>query len=77
MPKFNSLKKGEVEHLHDDSLLAIKWHDKREVHMLTTINKNGLGPTKKKDHHTNEIIEKPLAVLDYNANMGGVDKSDM
>lgn len=77
MPTFNALKKSEVEHLHDGCLLAIKWHDKRDVHMLTTINKDGLGPTKKKDHHTNATIEKPLAVIDYNANMGGVDKSDM
>lgn len=77
MPKFKKSKQGDVEHLHGGSLLAIKWHDKREVHMLTTINKIGLGPTKKKDHRTNAIIEKPLAVIDYNANMGGVDKSDM
>lgn len=77
MPKFNNLAKGEVEELHEGSLLAIKWHDKRDVHMLTTINKDGVGPTKKKDPLTNATIEKPLAVLDYNANMGGVDKSDM
>lgn len=32
---------------------------------------------KKKDHRTGTTIEKPLAVLDYNAYMGGVDKSDM
>lgn len=76
-PKFKKLKRGEIDHLHQGSLLAIKWHDKREVHMLTSINKDGMAPTKKKNHLTNEIVEKPLAVIDYNANMGGVDKSDM
>lgn len=77
MPKFKNVEKGQVEHLHEGSLLAIKWHDKRDVHMLTTINKDGVGPAKKKDPLTKQTIFKPLAVLDYNANMGGVDKSDM
>lgn len=77
MPTFAKTKPGDLQHLHRGNLLAVKWHDKREVHMLTTINRSGLGQTKKKDHRTGAIIEKPLAIIDYNANMGGVDKSDM
>lgn len=57
--------------------MAIKWQDKREVHMLTSIHKDGLGSTKKVDHRTGDIIKKPLAIIDYNAYMGAVDKSDM
>lgn len=51
-------------------MLAIKWQDKRDVHMLTTIDKDGCGLSKKKNFETGEIIKKPLAVLSYNANMG-------
>lgn len=77
MTTFAKTKPGDLEHLHRGTLLAVKWHDKREVHMLTTINRSDLGQTKKKDHRTGTIIENPLAIIDYNANMGGVDKSDM
>lgn len=51
MPKFKKSKPGDVEHLHGGSLLAIKWHDKREVHMLTTINKDGMGSEKERPPH--------------------------
>ncbi len=77
MPEFDDLEKGEITHLHKDNLLAFKWQDKRDVHMLTTLHEPGFGPTKKKNFKTDETIWKPLAIIDYNANMGPIDKSDM
>ncbi|KAJ8927974.1 hypothetical protein NQ314_019500 [Rhamnusium bicolor] len=57
------------------NILATKWLDKREVRMLSTI-------------HTDEMIvcgktlqgedkRKPLCILNYNENMGAIDKTDM
>jgi hypothetical protein len=45
------------------------------VHVLTTKNRNTVGPTKKKDAN-GDFIKKPTCVLDYNKEMGGVDKVD-
>lgn len=77
MPQFDNLEKGEIIHLHKDNLMAFKWQDKRDVHMLTTLHEPGFAATKKKNYKTDENIWKPLAIIDYNANMGPIDKSDM
>lgn len=77
MPQFEKLEKGEIIHLHNDNLMALKWQDKRDVHMLTTLHEPGFAPTKKKNYKNNENIWKPLGIIDYNANMGPIDKSDM
>lgn len=77
LPKFKSLRKNDAEYLHTGNLLATKWKDKRDVHMLTSIQKDGMCSTGKLHHETKEAIKKPLSVIAYNANMGSVDKSDM
>lgn len=71
------LEKGQVEFMSTDKLLAIKWKDKREVRMLTTLHKNSMKPTGKIDRSTKEEIQKPECILDYNEHMGSVDKSDL
>lgn len=76
-PKFGALKKDEAVFVHTENLLATKWKDKRDVHMLTSIQKDGWGATGKQHHTTKELIKKPLSVIAYNSNMGSVDKSDM
>lgn len=55
----------------------MKWRDKRDVHMLSTIHVPDMIPTNKIDHTTNKPIAKPICIKDYNENMGLVDKSDM
>lgn len=44
MPKFSSekMKRGEVKALHSDSLMAVKWHDRRDVIMLTNIHPHAM-----------------------------------
>lgn len=71
------LLRGESVHLHTRSLLALKWHDKREVHMLSTIHTPEQIATGKIDHKTGREILKPRCIIDYNNNMGGVDQVDM
>lgn len=59
-----------------ENLLAIKYHDKRDVHMLSTIHEAKLVVTDKINRRTNEPIMKPAAIIDYIQKMGGVDLSD-
>ncbi|XP_066965648.1 piggyBac transposable element-derived protein 4-like [Macrobrachium rosenbergii] len=78
MPKFQGkLQKGEQQSFVSNDVLCVKWHDKRDVIMCTTINSNEMVDSGKKDHVTNEAKLKPAAVTDYNINMRMVDKSDM
>jgi hypothetical protein len=77
MPKFSKLKRGQIESKHRGPLLALKWCDKRDVHMLTTLHDDLMTQTSKINHKTGEPVIKPQCVLDYNKSMGIVDKADM
>ena len=59
--------------------LLTKWHDKRDVNILST-NINPLTPPvlKQRCKKNGEIVEveKPYCVEQYNQHMGGVDHSD-
>lgn len=57
-------------------ILAVKWNDKRAVHLLTTIHKGEVVETGKVHHRTQKPIMKPDLVTDYTQNMRLVDKSD-
>lgn len=77
MPKLVSkLNRGEIEVAHTDSWLAIKWMDKKEVYMITTVHEVGYASTGKKHWSTNKDIIKPICIVDYNKNMGGIDNID-
>lgn len=70
------LKKGEVVSARSGSLLALKWKDKRDVRMLSTLNTAEVTDTGKVDRRTQQPIRKPEVVQEYNKHMGGVDLSD-
>ena len=70
------LKKGEVEAKYTTKIMALRWLDRREVCMLSTLHSNELKNTDKKDKQ-NIPIQKPTCVIQYNRNMGAVDRSDM
>ncbi|XP_068098218.1 piggyBac transposable element-derived protein 4-like [Hyperolius riggenbachi] len=63
------LEKGETENLRSEEMLLVKYKDKREVYVLSTL-------------HTPAIItrsdgqQKPECIHDYNQYMGGVDRND-
>ena len=48
----------------DDSMLVIKWSDKREVTVLTTIHQAGFVGVERRNRHApggRENVEKPIA----------------
>ena len=72
-PLTAKLKRGESQYAHTNILLALKWQDKREVHILSTAYTN----SNKTDRQTRERIRKPICIVDYTNNMGAVDNVDM
>lgn len=71
------LEPGETKTKAYGPVMLVYWQDKRLVHILTTLHENKVVPTGKTDPKTNAAIQKPLAVTEYNLNMGAVDKVDM
>ena len=61
--------------LRCDELLALKFKDKKDVHMLSTMHNSACTTVnvRSKNHRT---MDKPHYILSYNRKIGGVDKSD-
>lgn len=77
MPKLEDPKKsGEVRTAHTEKIMVMCWKDKRVVSMLSTLHTANMLPTKKVMRDGTAIV-KPACVIDYNQNMGSVDKIDM
>ena len=71
------LQQGGQSVLHTANMLALKWHGKRDVYMLSTVHESSMVSTGKTNSLTDEEIMKPLCVKEYNQNKGAVDKSCM
>ena len=65
---------GAVKAWQRGKMMVLKWKDKKDVHMISTVHSAGTSSVKVK-WNDNSVI-KPTAVLDYNKLMGGVDRSD-
>lgn len=76
-PSFGKVNKNEIEFKYTTHMMAFKWHDRRDVHFLSTFHSNTMKDTENIDYKTNTPIIKPEAIIDYNHNMGSVDKTDM
>ncbi|KAL0147154.1 hypothetical protein M9458_057678, partial [Cirrhinus mrigala] len=64
----------------DDGILALRWKDNRVVTLLST--DMGMEPISSvyrycSDTKKKETVNCPAVIKSYNANMGGIDKSDM
>lgn len=70
--KVSKLKQGEGIYRRMGNLLAIKFHDKRDTHMLSTFHEAKIVVTDKLTKN-NEPVLKPNLVVDYCKHMGGVD----
>lgn len=71
------LKKGEVCGKEKNKIKIIKWQDKRQVLMLTTIpSHNETLVNSGKKTKSGEPLKKPGCVIDYNKAKKGVDISD-
>ena len=68
-------RKGDCVFRRDGPLLCLKWWEKKDVLMLSTIHEAIFVETGKVDRVGNKI-EKPEAVYYYCSRMGGVDLSD-
>jgi hypothetical protein len=73
-PRFRSkkLKKGEVAAFQRGKVTTVRWKDKRDVSILSTIHNAEMKTVTK----WGKQIIKPAAVISYNDTMGGVDKVD-
>jgi len=66
-----TLKKSEIKvYKMDEDMFCAKWKDKREITLLTSFDT--FKPTKY-FNSKGKLIEKPLAVFNYNQNMRGAD----
>ena len=66
------LRKGEVTAFRRGKLMAMRWKDKKDVYLLSSIHN-----AEQQDVETRKgTVQKPKVVCDYNLSMGGVDKSD-
>ena len=72
--KKEKIKKGNIIAFQKGKMVALKWCDKKPLLMLSTVhNADFTNVSNKRDKNEKK---KPLAVVEYNLNMGGVDKSD-
>lgn len=69
-----SLKKDDIAFRRKGNLVALRWKDKRDVNILTSIH----NPTETKTITTRNVTDKikPVAVVEYSKHMSGADKID-
>ena len=77
LPLSTKLKRGDRQYRHTDILPALKWQDKREVYMLSTIHSTAYENSSKIDRQIEAKIRKPVCIRDYTKKMGAVDYVDM
>ena len=74
------IKKGEIKATEvNESMMAIKWMDKRPVTVVTTIHNDDVSTVERRCRRApggREEVEKPVAVIDYNKYMAGFDMAD-
>ena len=71
----DKMEKGEAQFWKWDNLTAVRWRDKRDVLLLSTIDCNEMVEIPKR-RDEQESICKPKLICDYNVYMNGVDKCD-
>ena len=75
-----NLSKGEVCSMAiDECMVALKWADKPQVSMLSTVHDVSMMTKTRRTRLVQggrEEVRKPLMIEEYNRFMGGVDKSD-
>ena len=61
-----------------NNVMVTKWKDKKKMYMVST-NNDGSDTDKQrllKNSKLEEVVSVPTVIIDYNANMGGVDHAD-
>ncbi|KAK7075909.1 hypothetical protein SK128_024205, partial [Halocaridina rubra] len=75
--KLAKVREREMIKLKCDDMLAISWHNKRQVNVLATVQEGKMKKIKKTCRKTEKPVWKPDAIIDYNIKLGLVDKCDM
>jgi len=70
------LKRGEHIVYHRPPIQCVKWKDKRDIYMLSTVHGCTMVDSGVVDRKTGAAIQKPECILHYNKHMGGVDRND-
>lgn len=71
------LKKGESVAMTNGTLQLLKWKDKRDVHMCTTVHTaEFIDVPGRVDRTTGQAIQRPRCIVDYDKYMGAVDRCD-
>lgn len=73
------LRKGDIMTFKNGPLMGLKWMDKRQVAMLSTIHDDATINKRRRTRRATdgvEVIKKPKVIEEYNSYMGGVDKAD-
>ena len=66
------LKPGKAIYIKSRDIVAVHWKDKRDVFAVSSFHGNFEKTSERHKGH----IQKPHMIIDYNQNMGGVDKCD-
>ncbi|CAF3603311.1 unnamed protein product [Rotaria sordida] len=75
LPQFeDKISSGQQVYKSTDNMLALKWYDKREVTILSTIHQPQMRFTGKNNPKTKQPIRKPISIIDYNSKRGAIDK---
>ena len=73
--KSAQLRRDEQIAYRSDELLAVKFKDKKDLYMLSTIHDDSMVHRADR-RHRNQHQTKPTCIADYNKYMGGVDCTD-
>nr|XP_022314098.1 uncharacterized protein LOC111118777 [Crassostrea virginica] len=69
------LKKGESLAMTNGTLQLLKWKDKRDVHMFTTVHTaEFIDVQGRVDRTTGQAIQPPHCIVDYDKYIGAVDR---
>ncbi|XP_066928278.1 piggyBac transposable element-derived protein 4-like [Clytia hemisphaerica] len=68
------LERGESEFRCNNNNLAVRWKDKRDVYVVSTIHGNSIKQVQRRGEE--EPVSKPTMICQYNSFMNGVDKCD-
>lgn len=64
---------GESKAQYSNGIMVAKWKDKREVSYISTEFENNMVEVTSK---RGVVKEKPVPIVEYNKNMGGIDRQD-
>jgi hypothetical protein len=70
--KNTQLEKGEVISQQSNGVMVMKWRDKKDVTMISTFHDDTLRTLCKRGVE----VKKPVCVLEYNQQLGGVNLKD-